>query len=436
MVAAYIFNLINLVCGLLTIPLTLRYLDQSEFILWSIFIIWGGLTLQFENALQVVSVRSLARALSSKRLISESFLSIKGAYKLLSIVTITIITSLGAIYLNWLDYSTLNINWLHEWFIFMAAYAINYWFGPNSVYTLAIAKTTQFYYVLSLTRIVYFSLSLLLLIFDFGVSAISISFFISVIINCLLIYIVIRKNKPKEISNGLGKLNREISGIGNETLKYLIFSIAAYLLYKGSVLYAAYMYGKEEVSEYALSIQALSMITIIATSCIQIWLPGLVNTIIKKDINQIVIELLRTILVVNLVFFLGAFILLTVIPEALGLIKSNVLLPARWKLAVISIAFFLEINILILINVLVTMQNYCFVKIYTTSTVFSLALGLILAINGVDLMISLVAIPSVIQSTITYPLILKKLSLSLHKTRAVLIHEMVEVVLKWYGNRL
>ena len=59
--AAYLNQSINLLIVILMVPLLLKYLDLSEYILWGIFTTFGGITLQIENSIQILSVREISR---------------------------------------------------------------------------------------------------------------------------------------------------------------------------------------------------------------------------------------------------------------------------------------------------------------------------------------------------------------------------------------
>ena len=59
--AAYLNQGVNLIVGILMVPMLLHYLGDGEFLLWVIFTTFGGITLQIESSIQVVSVRDIAK---------------------------------------------------------------------------------------------------------------------------------------------------------------------------------------------------------------------------------------------------------------------------------------------------------------------------------------------------------------------------------------
>src|SRR5437660_7747916 len=101
--AAYLNQTINLAVAVLLVPLLVRYLDASEYILWSIFTTFGGITLQLESAIQTVSVREIAREYHSGNVatLQAAIRKAKVAYTTLSGSGLVRLFALGLLYLHY-----------------------------------------------------------------------------------------------------------------------------------------------------------------------------------------------------------------------------------------------------------------------------------------------------------------------------------------------
>ena len=103
--SAYLYQTINLLLTILMIPILLHYLDVNGFILWSIFTTLGGVTLQLESAIQVVSVREIAREYHSGCIngLQDAVKKAKKAYRILSLVVLVPFLMAGFFYLNFVS---------------------------------------------------------------------------------------------------------------------------------------------------------------------------------------------------------------------------------------------------------------------------------------------------------------------------------------------
>jgi len=192
MKAAYIYQVINLIVGILMVPILLRYLDAQEYILWAIFTTFGGITLQFESAIQVVTVREIAREYNSGviYLMREAVKRARLAYFVLSGVVLTLFAGIGLIYLNFIVGKRIGNQWNEEWLIFISAYALNYFFGKNNSLLLGMKQIAPYNYINSFTRVLNLILIYFFLRAGFSIMGITISFTIAVLTGCTIIGII------------------------------------------------------------------------------------------------------------------------------------------------------------------------------------------------------------------------------------------------------
>ena len=186
MVAAYFYQFVSLMIGVLMVPTLLRYLDHGQFLLWAIFTTLGGLTLQIESSVQIVAVRRIARDVYAGISLTPSLKMVHQAYMKLAALTIGPLAVAGFLYLSYFAAPRLSANFSIEWIIFVTAFGVNYWFGINNAVLLATDHVSSYCYISSFTRLLYFVGTLWSLSCGFGILGICICFASSVVVNCSL----------------------------------------------------------------------------------------------------------------------------------------------------------------------------------------------------------------------------------------------------------
>jgi hypothetical protein len=417
MFAAYLYQSVNLLTGVLMVPLLLRYLDSGQFVMWAIFTTLGGLTLQLESSIQVVSVRRIAHAhhAGKTQAVVDRHASAKRMYRMLAAFTLMGVASAGAAYLMQTASGKLAASWKLEWTIFMLTYGINYWFGANTATLLAMGRVTTYNYIAAFTRALNLAVTFACLVAGWGVFGICASFALSVALNCMLIGLAARRTLAHaqlepELSQGATSVP---SHQGGDIVRHTLFMLAAYAVYKGGVLIAAWHFPKEEVSSYSLMLQAFTMLCAFALAPIQVWLPKLMKAIVVNDRDIVMRELSRTLLVANGTFLAGGLLLGLVGHRLLDVIGARISLPPAADLAITGVALAIELNLFILINLLVSRQQFEFVKLYLGCV----ALALLCTASAVwlqqPLMHAFVILPALVQGLVCLPLIVRLLCMQL-----------------------
>lgn len=412
MFAAYLYQSVNLLTGVLMVPILLRHLEPGQFLMWAIFTAIGGLTLQVESSIQVVSVRRIANAWHAQQpqQLHEAQESARRVYRMLSTFTLVVVTSGGAAYLLQTASGRLDASWLVEWLLFMVTYAINYWFGANTASLLARAQVATYNYIAASTRALNLAITVMLLVAGWGVLGICVSFAVSMTLNCTLIGMAARR----AVSASQAQLPAPAAapatnqGVG-DIIRYTLFMLGAFILYKGGVLIATWHFSKDAVSSYSLMIQAFTMLGMFALVPIQVWLPGLMKAIVGNDREAVMRELARTLLLANGAFVAGSLLLALLGHDLLELIGARIELPPASDLVIAAVAFGIELNLFILVNLLVSKQQFNFVKVYLGCVALAF-LGTVTALAlHQPLMRSFITVPAAVQGLLCLPLMLKLL---------------------------
>ncbi len=411
--SAYLYQIINLSVAILLVPLLLRYLDVSGFVLWSIFTTFGGITLQLENAIQMVSVREIAREYHSGNVVSlqAAIRKARAAYTILSAFVLVPFLVLGLLYLNYVASEKLGHHGSIEWLIFVSAYALNYYFGTKSAILLGMARVARYNNVNSLTRIINFIGTYLLLGMGLSVMGVSLSFAFSVMITCILMSYSARKtlenySASKEIPiRPDAKFEHANS---SNTLKYTFYMLASFILYKGGLLIATMIFPADVVGAYGLTLQAYTMLSTLAIVVpFQVWLHRLVSAVTTGSQENTLRELAVGMLIANTIFVAGAVLLALFGNMLLVLIDSEVMLPDEMNLFLIGLAFLVEMNIFLLVNFLIIANNYEFVRVYVIISLFGVASAIILTWLTRSSIATLIVVPLGLQALLCLPLIFR-----------------------------
>ena len=247
--AANLNQAINLLVAILMVPMLLRYLGLGEYILWAIFTTFGGITLQIESSIQILSVREIAKQhhANDGAGVQRAVRRARKAYAMLAAGVLVPFLIAGFLYLTYPASGKVGSHWGLEWIVFTVAYAINYFFGANNSILLALGRVDIFNYVNSLTRSMNFVGSLLLLRAGLSVMGVCISFAVSVVVGCSLIAIAARKSlrETARADAGVDSGYSQPGGVAAADLaRYTLFTFFSFALYKGGVLVAASLFPK------------------------------------------------------------------------------------------------------------------------------------------------------------------------------------------------
>jgi len=405
--AAYFCQAVNMLVGVLMVPTLLKFFDPGQFVLWAIFTTWGGLTLQIESSIQIVSARRIARELYGGVPLAPTLHKVRLAYRKLAAMTLGPVAVAGFLFLSYVAGPKLSTYWAIEWLIFVAAYGVNYWFGINNAVLLGTDNVETFSYIAAFTRLVYFVSALWSLSAGLGVLGVCISFASSVALNCALMALAARralKTSPPPAS--LSAAGTSSSSAAGGIVAYTSYTIAAYALYKIGVLTATSFFDKEVVSAYSLTLQAYTMLSGIALVPIQARLSRLVKALLADRRQDVISELTFTLVTANGAFALGTAVLLFFGGDMLDQIGARVNLPPPLELISVGIAFAIELNLVILINLLVTQQRFRFVKIYVGCVAVALLLAAMSIAAGQPLIRSLVIVPALVQAFVCLPAVI------------------------------
>lgn len=432
---AYLYQIVNLLITIAMVPLLLRYLDEGYFILWSVFTTFGGVTLQLESAIQMVSVREIAKEYHSGNVaeLKAVIKKAKAAYMVLTVSVLVPFFVCGLLYINYVVSEKIDVQGNVEWMIFILAYAINYYFAINNSILLGMVRVSQYNLINTLTRIINFITTYLFLSLGFSVLGVSLSFAASVLIGVLLISRVAKRSLEDHMSlTKEGFLdNEKFSYVSSSNvLNYTFYMLSAFVVYKGGFLIAITVFSKNVVASYGLTLQAYTMLSIFSLVLpLQVRLHKLVSAVASENKQNVLYELAAGVLVANSLFVMGSVFLVVFGDFLLVFIDSKVMLLDSSNLLLIGLAFLVELNIMLLVNFLVVVKNYRFVKIYMLTSLVGAFCAFVLTWwlkSGVS---TLIVVPLGLQLFLCLPLIFIVVSRELIVTPKMLVRQLGKLIL-------
>lgn len=413
MKAALLFQAVSFGIGVLTLPLFLAYLEREEFVLWILFTSIGGLTIQLEYALQIVSVRRLSRFWHQFGQESTEFqFELKATnrrYLLLSVSMLCLIGPAGLIYFETYSATDVYANWHFVWIFFIVGFAINYSVGRNNAILLATNNTDAFNYINVFSRSLNFAISAALLATGLSLIGISLSFLTSVMFGVSLIYFQSQKvlrvdgDCGKSVENSTPTIPQSST---DQIIRYTAFTIMAYFLYRGALIVIPMIRPQEDLSSYGLSLQIAAITYAVAIIPTQVRLEQLTNHVLAKDQSTVLRELSGHFTFAALTFIIVFVLAALVGDSSLKIIGSSVQLPELQDFFLILSAFFIESVIFIAANILVLLNNFKFTLKYIFLNIISIIVAIYLLSIKITVISSMILIPMIIQLLIFTPLIL------------------------------
>lgn len=433
MSAAYLNQAVNLLVAVMMVPLLLRYLNVSDYVLWSIFTTFGAMTLQFESAIQNVSVREIAKGHhgDSRLALQAALRSAHSAYTGLSLCVLAVVAVIGIVYLNLVADANIGSSRGLEWLIYISAYAVNYYFGKNNSILLGTGHVSKYSNINSFSRLCNLLLTYVMLKGGLSILGLCLSFAVSVFLGCLLM-LRAAKLALGDLYSLAEKPNRlfgaDLLSGSSSIAKYTSYTLLSFCLYKGALLFVTATFGEDAIASYALALQANTILSAAAIVPMQVWLRRLVNAVMTEKREEALRELITTAAAANGIFIFGSIVMGLSGNALLAVIHSKVLLPSNSQLLLVCAAFLVELNILLLVNFLVTMGNYAFLKTYTRTSVLGIGWIAAMTFMSTDNIAILILAPLVFQSVVCLPAIFRVACVELRTTPALLLSQLGRVV--------
>jgi hypothetical protein len=416
MKSSYVYQIVNVVGGVVLLAVLLHYFSREQFLEWSLFTTLGGFTIQLESALSTVCSRLLVRVhhTSGPRGFASAVRQCRRWYVAFAVSVLLGLGAGGFAYFSRATHVGFTGSWVLEWLVFVPGYFFTYLFAYNCAVLIACEHVTSYALINMTTRVLNVSLSCLLVTGGSGVIGLSFSFLLAGALGGLAMWWAgsraVRGIEGKHAAVTGNPPTPELLDLRHVVLSFA-FIVGSYGLYRAGLLIDASSRFEADVqASYGLALQIFTLLMTLSAVPINMLVAPLQRAVLGKDSAPILREMARLAVYANITYITGVGALIGIGPIVFRLLASRAPLPQNGPLLLLALGFLLELNILLLVNVAMASRSYRFVAWYACSAVVGLAAGTLLRSHGAGVYVAFGLVPALAQLAIALPLIFREVA--------------------------
>jgi O-antigen/teichoic acid export membrane protein len=365
----YFAQFFTIASGILILPLVLRLLTPEEigmnFLMLTIgtmvslldfgfapqigrnfsYVFAGAQILQKEG----LGISNEVNATVNYRLLATLIHTAKFIYRIISFVVLFVMLSFGTLYIYIITKGFTNVdNALIIWCLYSVSTFFNIYYAYYISMLSGKGMIKEMQKSIVYSRIAYIMISVVLLLFDFGLIGVVLANFIAPFVSRYLSYHYFYSLDIKEKINNFIIDKSEILDlftiIWYNAKKLGIVYIGAYAITKFGIFLSGLYLSLPEVASYGIMMQLVGVISTVAGTLFTISNPRF--SILKFERNNTLLlkNFALSMGVFYLVFIIGGFILAFIGPLLFSALKSNIALPATYIILLYVGVMMLEAN--------------------------------------------------------------------------------------------
>jgi O-antigen/teichoic acid export membrane protein len=365
----YFAQFFTIASGILILPLVLRLLTPEEigmnFLMLTIgtmvslldfgfapqigrnfsYVFAGAQILQKEG----LGISNEVNATVNYRLLATLIHTAKFIYRIISFVVLFVMLSFGTLYIYIITKGFTNVdNALIIWCLYSVSTFFNIYYAYYISMLSGKGMIKEMQKSIVYSRIAYIMISVVLLLFDFGLIGVVLANFIAPFVSRYLSYHYFYSLDIKEKINNFIIDKSEILDlftiIWYNAKKLGIVYIGAYAITKFGIFLSGLYLTLPEVASYGIMMQLVGVISTVAGTLFTISNPRF--SILKFERNNTLLlkNFALSMGVFYLVFIIGGFILAFIGPLLFSALKSNIALPATYIILLYVVVMMLEAN--------------------------------------------------------------------------------------------
>ncbi|SOC44726.1 O-unit flippase-like protein [Salinicoccus kekensis] len=384
------------------LPFVLFFLTPNELGLWYTFTALYGLAMLIDFGFQSTvsrhvsyvwsgadTVKSLGYdVVKEENSFNESFFikllsNIKFIYYIMGIIILIVLSTIGTFYIVKVSIDELDILIvLISWTLYMTAIILNIAFSFWNSFLKGIGAIKYYNQTLIIAKFTQLLLSILFLFLGYGILGVSIAYFISVIVNRIILSKFFYKfHKRTSILKGKIKPKFQkniIRSLLPNTFKAGVVSVSNYLILNFPILLSSYFLSLEFSGKFGLVSQIITLILTISNSYYNTYLSKF-NYYRVKGQNKEILNLFKKSVAINYFINILAFISFLIFGDMiLGVIASNQELLPLHILIIIIMYRFLYNNQNIFVTLLSTKNTLPYYKSFLISALVTVLIQIVL----------------------------------------------------------
>lgn len=352
------------------IALIVLNLGQGEYLQWILFTTIAGMLIQIEAALNATGVRKIGAAFASGRyfVIDSAIRSVARRYRVFAICFVGAMYVGGLAYLARASANDFSVNWIAQWSVFSAAYFIYYVAAYQSCVLIGSGAVNAFAVIGIVSRLTSLATAALLIGLGFGINGLCASVLLGFGLGTFLFTLNsrrIRRSAMVDVDDGMpwsSNVSVKLQDIG----VYALFLFFAYALYRLPLLIDSGSHASTvRQSGVGLALQIFALIVTFSSVPLTMRVRPLVDHICGGSKREALTEIVALLVSVNLIFVcasVGFVVAGGALIQYFPFIKIG--LPGLDLLVLLSLCFFVEINILVFVNALIVLNDFKFALAY------------------------------------------------------------------------
>ncbi len=393
----YLSQFLNIGAGIILIPIAIKYLSAEDMGLWYVFIALVGLAQLLEFGFQPTIARHTSYVYSgatqlcaqgipkcsnnglNQQLLVDLIFASKKLYRYVAYIAAFILLVFGSVYIYSLEVEGFN-NYI-AWFVFSTSSAINFYFSYFNGLLQGRGQQTVLNQIIAQSKVVLLLIAIPLLILDFGLQALAIATFISMLVNRYLVYIQFYDKTRSEtyfISNQEKSMD-VYAVIFLSSWRLGLTSLGAFLIQRGNLFIVSSFLGLKVTGSYGLTMQLLGILSAVSSIMVTLNIPKM--TILQATNNRIEIKRIfyTSLTIAVLMFILGSASLVIIGLPLINMLSKEVSLVGLGVLLLMLLFQLLEMIHSLCATYLTTLNYVPFVKAALVSGIFIVSIGLLLA---------------------------------------------------------
>lgn len=351
--------------GFFLLPVILNRLPSEELAIWYVFLSITALVNLLDFGLQPTIMRNVSYIFSGARLLKKQGVaiqnevlpinysllkslikSIKKIYMIISFLIAIIMFSMGSMYIESITNHLINQEQiLISWYIYILSIVLNFYFYYYTPLLTGRGKIAESNQTIVMSKLTYILIAALGLLNGYGLIAVSIGNLLGSLINrATSFYYFYDKGIKKNLKNADAKDINLLPVLWINAYKLGLVSIGTFLITKGNTLIASKYLNLEIVAQYGLTLQVTMILSTVASIFFRTHLPKFNYYRMIGNIEAVKKDYAKSALIINLIYFLGAIVILFSGNFILEIAGSKTMLLPKVHLALILIVVYLETN--------------------------------------------------------------------------------------------
>jgi len=383
---SYLGQFFSIASGLITLPLILRMLSTEEIGMNYLMLTLGSLVSLFDFGFSPQFGRNITYVFSGARelkkegiektpsnnevdygLLTQMIGTARFVYRRLSFVVLTVMLTLGTLYIHRVTegFSNINNSFL-IWIIFCISTFFNIYYSYYSSLLIGKGLIMESKKAMVYSKLSYIFTTFLLLLLGLGLLGVTLANLIAPFINRYLSYrFFFTKDLNEKITQFLpekSEILKLFKTIWHNSRKLGLVFVGSYAITRLSLFLAGLYLPLEKVASYGLMMQLAGIIAGISSTLFYAYQPTLASLRVTNDNAKLIILFAFSMNVFYTLFILGSFALIFIGPWVLSVINSNAVLPAIHILAIYLLITLLENNHSNFATLIVTKNEIPFLK--------------------------------------------------------------------------